>query len=92
MDDFYAMLGVDADASESTIKAAYRRKASQYHPDRNSALDAPLRFREIQVAYETLSDGEKRRSYDENRRRSLLENPLETATQLWQAYITRVLN
>ena len=92
MNDFYAILGVEADALESAIKSAYRRKASEFHPDRNSSTDAATRFREVQEAYEVLSDIEKRQSYDENRRRSLLENPFETARQLWQTYMNKVLN
>lgn len=92
MNDLYATLGVETVASEAAIKSAYRRKASEFHPDRNPSIDAATRFREVQEAYEILSDSEKRQGYDENRRRSLLENPLETARQLWQTYMNRVLH
>ena len=76
MKDHYAVLGIEADASLAEVKSAYRKSASKFHPDKNSAPDAPTRFREIQEAYELLSDATKRQAYDgENRRRSLLEKP-----------------
>ncbi|MQR01619.1 DnaJ domain-containing protein [Glaciimonas soli] len=91
MNDYYAVLGIDSDASQSAIKAAYRKKAAEFHPDRNTASDAPAQFREVQEAYDLLSDTDKRQSYDENRRRSLLENPLASAEQIWTTYINKVL-
>ena len=91
MNNHYAVLGIDSDASIATIKNAYRKKASEFHPDKNSAPDAPARFREVQEAYDLLSDPVKRRDYDENRRRSLLENPLATALEIWTTYLNKVL-
>jgi DnaJ-class molecular chaperone len=91
MKDYYAVLGIDSDASIAALKNAYRKKASEFHPDRNTAPDAPSRFREVQEAYDLLSDAVKRQEYDENRRRSLLENPLETAQQIWTTYMNKVL-
>lgn len=91
MNNHYAVLGIDSDASDATIKNAYRKKASEFHPDKNSAPDAPAKFREIQEAYDLLSDPVKRRDYDENRRRSLLENPFETAQEIWTTYMNKVL-
>ena len=91
MKDYYAVLGIDSDAPISALKSAYRKKASEFHPDRNTSPDAPSRFREVQEAYDLLSDTVKRQEYDENRRRSLLENPLETAEQIWTTYINKVL-
>jgi len=73
MKDHYAELGIASDATSEQIKQAYRRKALQLHPDRNSAADAADKFRAVQEAYETLSDGNLRQAYDENRRRNLLE-------------------
>ena len=89
--DYYAVLGVDADVSDAALKSAYRRKASQFHPDRNSAPDAAENFRETQEAYDLLSDPDKRHGYDEHRRRSLLDNPLATAEDIWKTYMNRVL-
>ncbi|MEM4990578.1 DnaJ domain-containing protein [Collimonas sp. H4R21] len=91
MKDYYAVLGIDSDATAGALKTAYRKKAAEFHPDRNAAPDAPARFRDIQEAYDLLSDAVKRQEYDENRRRSLLENPLETAQQIWTTYMNKVL-
>ena len=91
MKDYYAVLGVAANATLSEVKSAYRKKASQLHPDKNTASDAPAKFREVQEAYETLSEVDKRKSYDENRRRSLLDNPMETACEIWQYYLNGIL-
>ena len=89
--DYYAVLGVAANVALSEIKNAYRKKASQLHPDKNASSEAPAMFREVQEAYEILSDINKRSAYDENRRRSLLDNPTETAHEIWQYYFDGVL-
>ena len=62
--DYYEVLGVDRNASEEDLKRAFRKLAFQYHPDRNKDSDAEARFKEINEAYEILSDTEKRSSYD----------------------------
>lgn len=64
--DYYKTLGVDRDASESDIKKAFRRMAKKYHPDANQDNpNAEERFKEVNEAYETLSDAEKRKLYDQ---------------------------
>ena len=65
MSDYYKVLGVERDASADEIKRAYRKKALQNHPDRNPGdKAAESRFKEAAVAYEVLSDSEKRSIYD----------------------------
>jgi curved DNA-binding protein len=66
--DYYAALGVAPDASDQAIKQAYRKLARQYHPDVNPGdKQAEDRFKEINEAYQALSDPERRRKYDELR-------------------------
>jgi molecular chaperone DnaJ len=63
--DFYEVLGVTKKASDEEIKRAYRKLARQYHPDRNpDDPGAEDRFKEIQQAYDTLSNPQKRKEYD----------------------------
>ena len=62
--DYYKILGVDRDATEAKIKSAYRKLARQYHPDVNKSPDAVNKFKDINEAYEVLSDKEKKSRYD----------------------------
>lgn len=89
--DHYGALGLAANASLADIKKAFRQKASFYHPDRNDAPDAAQQFQAVQKAYEVLGDDTARQAYDDNRRRNLLDDPLQTAQEIWQAYSTRIL-
>jgi DnaJ-class molecular chaperone len=63
--DYYDVLGVSRRASEAEIKRAYRKLARKNHPDVNKAPDALEKFKEATEAYEVLSDGEKRKMYDQ---------------------------
>ena len=68
--NYYEILGVAKDADEAEIKKAYRKLVRKYHPDVSKEPDAAERTVEINRAYETLSDKEKRAEYDE-----MLANP-----------------
>jgi curved DNA-binding protein len=61
----YDTLGVSENATESEIKKAYRKLARQYHPDVNKSPEAEEKFKEINAAYEVLSDKEKKAQYDQ---------------------------
>ena len=63
--DYYNILGVDRHSAEKDIKQAYRRLARKYHPDVNAGdKSAEAKFKEVNEAYEVLSDSEKRQKYD----------------------------
>ena len=64
--DYYEVLGVDKNATPDDIKKAYRKKAIQYHPDKNPGdKEAEEKFKEAAEAYEVLSDPQKRQRYDQ---------------------------
>ncbi len=63
--EFYERLGVDKNASQDEIKKAYRKMSKKYHPDINKDPGAEDKYKEVQEAYETLSDEQKRASYDQ---------------------------
>lgn len=63
--DYYEILGVAKGASEAEIKSAYRKMALKHHPDKNKAADAEEKFKEINEAYQVLSDANKRQTYDQ---------------------------
>jgi molecular chaperone DnaJ len=63
--DYYEVLGVSRGCDEKTLKAAFRKLAMQYHPDRNNGdRQAELKFKEVNEAYEALRDPQKRAAYD----------------------------
>lgn len=62
--DYYETLGIARDASKDDIRAAYRKLARQYHPDVSKEADAEAKFKEINEAYQVLSDDERRARYD----------------------------
>ena len=64
--DYYEVLGVDRSADEGAIKRAYRSLAKKYHPDVNPGdKEAEQKFKEVNEAYEVLSDGDKKARYDQ---------------------------
>jgi len=64
--DYYTVLGVSRTASEKEVRSAYRRLARQWHPDVNPGnAEAEAKFKEINAAYEVLSDADKRKKYDQ---------------------------
>lgn len=63
--DYYEILGVDKKAAAKDIKSAYRKMALKYHPDKNKAANAEEKFKEINEAYQILSDSEKKKTYDQ---------------------------
>ncbi len=66
MKSYYEVLNVSSGANQEEIKKAFRALAMQYHPDRNpqNLVEAERKFKEINEAYEVLSDGRKRQMYD----------------------------
>jgi len=62
--DYYEVLGLNRDASEDDVKKAYRRLARQYHPDVSTVAGAEQRFKEVNEAYQVLSDADKRSAYN----------------------------
>jgi len=63
--DYYDLLGISKSASDAELKAAYRKQALKWHPDRNKETGATEKFKEINHAYEVLSDPKKKSMYDQ---------------------------
>lgn len=77
-ENYYDILGISRDASQSEIKKAYRTKAKVYHPDINASVDAQSKMKQINVAYDTLSDPGKKERYDYS-----LSNPHVKMNQMY---------
>lgn len=63
--DYYDILGVSKSASDAQLKSAYRKLAMEWHPDRNKSPEAEAKFKEINEAYQVLSDSKKKSTYDQ---------------------------
>ena len=65
--DYYEVLGINKNATDEELKKAYRKLAKQYHPDANpdNKEEAEKKFKEVNEAYETLSNPQKRKMYDQ---------------------------
>ena len=67
--DYYSILGLEASATLEEVRKAYKKKALQFHPDKNLSPDAEEKFKELAEAYEVLSDCDKRKKYDHSSNR-----------------------
>ncbi len=72
--DYYEILGVERDASDNIIRTAFRKLAFKYHPDHNQETGAEDKFKELNEAYEVLSDPQKRSTYDRYGHQSVSES------------------
>jgi asparagine N-glycosylation enzyme membrane subunit Stt3 len=98
--DYYEILGIVRGASNKEIKVAFRKLASKYHPDHNTAPEAEKEFKEINNAYEVLSNNERRISYDRSlvgtgerkiaERKKTKKQPARQESGLYYAYIILV--
>ena len=75
--DYYTELGIETDAPASVIKAKFKQLALQYHPDVYKGEDAQQRMRDLLLAYQTLSNPESRKAYDEQHARHFTGVPVE---------------
>jgi hypothetical protein len=90
--DYYEVLGVDAKASASTIKGAFKKLALKYHPDVYKGEDAQERMRLLLSAYQTLSDPEARRNYDAIRAERIMGGTARTYHPTSNTSVSRPIN
>ena len=63
--DYYETLGINRNANEEEVRKAFRKKAMEFHPDRNKEPGADAKFKEVNEAYQILSDPNRRAKYDQ---------------------------
>jgi curved DNA-binding protein CbpA len=88
MENLYTILGVAPNASDDEIKKVYRSLAMRFHPDRNDAPGAEVRFKSITKAYEILSDPVKRDEYNQSVNHRIILDAEEEAFALWRSLFT----
>jgi DnaJ-class molecular chaperone len=84
--DYYHILGITPDANLKSIKAAYRQMARQYHPDTQTDESSEERMKQVNEAYDVLSDARKRKVYDRKRKRVIVSLDLY---QLFSRFMSR---
>ena len=87
--DYYSILGVDSQASGDEIRKAFRKKALEYHPDLNRAADAGDRFKEVNEAYQVLSNSVRRSQYDRSQRAEWERTEKMRREQIWKEQVQR---
>ncbi|NHZ83110.1 DnaJ domain-containing protein [Massilia sp. CCM 8695] len=85
MDNLYTILGVAPNATDDEIKKVYRSLAMRFHPDRNDAPGAEVRFKSITKAYDILSDPAKREEYNQSVNHRIIIDAEEEAFALWRS-------
>ena len=82
--NFYLLFGLSPDATHEELKQAYHRLAKLYHPDKNRSPDATVKMAEINLAYETLCDSQKRAEYNIKNGIEMVAAPIEEEEELEQ--------
>jgi curved DNA-binding protein CbpA len=85
MENLYSTLGVAPNATDDEIKKVYRSLAMRFHPDRNDAPGAEVRFKSITKAYEILSDPVKREEYNQRVNHRIILDAEAESFELWRA-------
>ncbi len=85
MENFSNVLGVAPTASDAEIKKVYRSLAMRYHPDRNDAPGAEVRFKSVTKAYEILSDRARRDEYNQSVNHRIILDAEAEAFELWRS-------